>query len=64
MQEFTKTNDCGDEYMHMDTKEVKGRLENAEVTLDGMDLSILVAIGVLVFEFFALCCYSWCKKKS
>ena len=29
VQEFTKTNDCGDEYMHMNTHEVTDRLLNA-----------------------------------
>ena len=62
--EFHKTNDCGDEYMHMDTNKVNERLDQAEITLDSMEMAILFAIGFLIFEVVMLCCFRFCIKMS
>lgn len=59
IQQFTKTNVCGDEYSRVDTYAVSEKLSKSETILDAIDLSIKVAIVFLAIEFFGMCCFHY-----
>ena len=57
---FNKTNDCGDDYSKVNTQAVTLQLGQAEARLDGMEISLIVALGLIILESGGLCIYRFC----
>ena len=57
---FNKTNDCGDDYSKVNTQAVTSQLGQAEARLDGMEISLIVALGLIILESIGLFAYRFC----
>ena len=64
VQTFNKTNVCSDEYSVLDTYAITGRLGKAKVILDGMELSVQIALVFMAVELTILTCLHCMKKKK
>lgn len=62
VQDFNKTNACGDEYSRINTVQVTDNLSKAEATLDTMELALYAAIAAVILESMGTCCYIFCCK--
>lgn len=63
VQDFNKTNGCGDNYSRINTIKVIENLSKAEATLDTMEIALVSAIVLVAIESCCTCLYVYCCKK-
>uniref|UniRef100_A0A7S3MR75 Uncharacterized protein n=1 Tax=Favella ehrenbergii TaxID=182087 RepID=A0A7S3MR75_9SPIT len=64
VQQFSKTNVCGDDYSKLDTIATTDKLSKAAITLEHMTYALFGAIGLVICELVGMCCWRvFCRKR-